>query len=68
MFEDVFEPFDEITGDVDEAKDEWGEIWDTGEKEDVWRSGAVKDAWTSAPMAPDVGQVQHQQIYQHLSQ
>jgi len=49
MFEDVFEPFDDIVGDVDAPTDEWGEVWDTGEKEDVWRGVAAKDAWTVAP-------------------
>lgn len=48
MFEDVFEPFDDIVGeDVDATKDEWGEVWDTGEKEDVWRSGGAKNVWTT---------------------
>jgi len=52
MFEDVFEPFDDIVGEDVIPSDEWGEIWDTGQKEDVWRSGAVQDAWTPASPIP----------------
>ena len=54
MFEDVFEPFDDIIdgGDAQEASDEWGDVWDTGEKEDMWRTDA-KDVWTASPTNPD---------------
>ena len=51
MFEDVFEPLDDILDDVDKA-DEWntGEVWDTGEKEDVWRSApVVGGVWSVDP-------------------
>lgn len=48
MFEDVFEPLDDIIGDTKEASDEWGEVWDTGEKEDMWRADP-KDVWSVAP-------------------
>lgn len=51
MFEDVFEPLDDILGDVEKA-DEWdtGEVWDTGEKEDVWRSApVVGGVWSVDP-------------------
>ena len=53
MFEDVFEPFDDIIdgGDAQEASDEWGDVWDTGEKEDMWRIDA-KDVWTAPANQP----------------
>ena len=50
MFEDVFEPLDDILGD--EKADEWdtGDMWDTGEKEDVWRSDpAPGGVWSVDP-------------------
>ena len=51
MFEDVFEPLNDIIdgGDAQEASDEWGDVWDTGEKEDMWRSSDPKDVWSVAP-------------------
>ncbi len=53
MFEDVFEPLDDIIGDAKEVSDEWGEVWDTGEKEDMWRTDP-KDVWSVAPaIQPD---------------
>jgi len=48
MFEDVFEPLDDIIDGAKEASDEWGDVWDTGEKEDMWRADP-KDVWTIAP-------------------
>lgn len=49
MFEDVFEPLDDIVGKTpDEAGDEWGEVWDTGEKEDIWRTPAA-GVWSVEP-------------------
>ena len=53
MFEDVFEPFDEIVDeDLIEKRDEWdtGDTWDTGEKEDVWRADhVVGGVWSVDP-------------------
>lgn len=44
MFEDVFEPFDDILDDKELKEDDWNsDLWDTGEKEDMWRSDI--DAW-----------------------
>lgn len=52
MFEDVFEPLDDILGEGVEKADEWdtGDLWDTGEKEDVWRSEpVVGGVWSVDP-------------------
>ena len=51
MFEDVFEPLDDIIdgGDAQEASDEWGDVWDTGNKEDMWRADGSADVWSVQP-------------------
>ena len=52
MFEDVFEPLDDIIDDK-EASDEWGDVWDTGEKEDMWRADA--EVWSVNPIPQQPG-------------
>ena len=52
MFEDVFEPFDEIDKKLEDEKDEWAvDVWDTGEKEDLWRSNNPdpQNVWSVDP-------------------
>lgn len=49
MFEDVFEPLDDII--KKEEADEWvADVWDTGDKEDLWRSDPpTQDVWSTDP-------------------